>query len=224
MTKSDSRRKATALVISASPPQRPSGVDASTARKFLGRGAGRRHDRAWRDGVDEDLVGGQFERERLGQADDAHASQRSRAGSRCSAAGRSTATQSEKLTIRPPPAARRCGTAACAQRNAALRSTSTTASHAFSSVASNGHGGIDRRHVDEDVEAAQRGGGFVHEPPARGALRQIGADEERPSPGRTHRGPRRFRFLARSVVRERDVDAAIARGPARSRRRCGGRR
>ena len=46
------------------------------------------------------------------------------------------ATQSEKFTIRPPPARRMCGTAARAQRNAARRSTSTTAFHTAASVSS----------------------------------------------------------------------------------------
>ena len=69
--KSLSSRASTALAISISPPQRPSGVASSTARDLFVARLRRREDRTWRDGVDENVVGGQLQRERFGERDHA---------------------------------------------------------------------------------------------------------------------------------------------------------
>ena len=65
--KSDSISASTAFAISSGPPQRPSGVARSTASDSSAVESRRREDRAWRDRIHENLIGREFERERLGQ-------------------------------------------------------------------------------------------------------------------------------------------------------------
>ena len=67
--KSVSISATTALAISAPPPHRPSGVAFSTASNSASGRSGGARIGPGRDRVDEDLIGRQLERQRLGQAD-----------------------------------------------------------------------------------------------------------------------------------------------------------
>ena len=115
--------------------------------------------------------------------------------------------------MRPPPWRRMCGTAACAQRNAARRSTLTVASQSAAREVVERRLHVHRRHVDQDVETAEG----RRRPPAP-ARRTPPAARDRPE---NRRAPAAARTPSAAVsasaatrVAERDVDASLA--PARS--------
>ena len=153
--KSLSSSATTAFAISISPPHRPSGVASFDRFRLLlvvpggatiGPGA-MALTRMW--------SARQLQRERFGQRDDCRPSPRSTAEVPGTAGGRSSPIQSLKLTMRPPPRRRMCGTAACAHRNAARRSTLSTASQSAVGQLVERLAHVNRRHVDQDVEAAE---------------------------------------------------------------------
>ena len=67
---------------------------------------------------------------------------------------------------------------------------------------------VHRRHVDQDVEASERGDGAVDERRRRVQLRQVGLQRGRAAPARTYVRGGLLRFALRTRVAERDVDAA----------------
>ena len=183
----------------------------------------RRQDRSWRDRVHENIVRRELERQRLGQGDDAGLRHVVRKVAACSAAGRFCAIQSLKLMIRPPPCVRMCGAAACAQRNAARRSTLSAASQSAAVSSSNGRFSVDGRHVDQNVEAPEFVRRALHERVGRGRLRQVGLeDRRRGGPSDATVGGGLIGLVLRARVGDGDVNAAgrqLARRP-RGRSAC----
>ena len=101
-----------------------------------------------------------------------------------------------------------CGAAACAQRKAARRSTFDHRIPVGGVQLGERPLHVDRRHVDQDVEAAERlddrrdqGRGGIR-------LRQIGLEGGSAAPGGAHGLDRQVGFRLRARVADGDVDAA----------------
>jgi len=71
------------------------------------------------------------------------------------------------------------------------------------------HVPVDRRHVDDDVEASQGGGGFVHRGVAVERVGQVGTQGERATAAAAHGGGRLFGGVRRGAVDERHIGAAL---------------
>ncbi len=198
----------TALAISISPPQRPSGVARSTAANSSSEVPSRRDDRPWRDRVDQDLVGGQLQRQRLGQRDDAGLGDVVGEEARIArpAAARHPVGEVDDAAAAQPAHVRNRGTRAQPGRRAGRR-PSARPSRRRDVVDRRRH--VERRHVDEDVEAAEARPPFRRRPArTRPGSRQVGLQHHGPAPQRPHGGRGLLRLRARAVDR-----------PARHRRR-----
>ena len=109
--------------------------------------------------------------------------------------------------MRPPPCFRMCGAAACAQRNAARRSTFSTASHSDAVSSANGRSTYTDAMLIRNVEPAEGVGGLRDERLAGLRFRQVGLEGRGAPVGGPHALGRPLRLGARPRVAQRDVDA-----------------
>ena len=206
--KSQSSSASTALAISSLAAPAPERRGLSRRRDVPRRSSvGGAHNRPRRNGVHQDVVGGELERQRLGQRD--HSRLRHVVRKIASIARAPLpAVQSLKLMMRPPPCRRMCGAAASAQRKLPRRSTSSVAvpvgRREIVERAPHVHG----RHVDQDVEPSEFFSGGADERLARGGLRDIGLHDLGTPARRAHALERPVPPRRATGVAEHDVDAA----------------
>ena len=210
--KSDSTRAITVLAISSGPPQRPTGVARSTASSSSLARTFRRQNRTGRDGVDENAVASELERERLAKRFHARLRDVIR---RVALVARPCAGRDPIRKVDHPSAA-----AAAEQRDRGLRADERPAKihgelavprRGIELVERNRH--IHRRHVDQDVEAAELPVDRAHQLAARGGIGDIGLQDGRAPATLPHPARDRLGRIARLTVRERDVSAAIREHP-----------
>ena len=208
VTKSLATKNATTLAISASPPQRPSGVDFSTAAcssavvpggATIGPGA---------IGVHEDLVGGQFERQRLGQR--LHARLGDVVGEEARIA-RPAAGRDPVREVHDPPAARLAHVrhrrpAAQERRPQVHRQLAIPV--VFVLVLER-HLLVERGHVHQDVEPAHRRRGFVDCRPALQGIAEVGVERVGLAAAGPHHRRGALGRVGRHAIGERHVGAAF---------------
>ena len=208
------------MAISISPPQRPSGVARSTFANSSSVVSFGRDDRARRDGVDEDLIGRQLQRQRFGQRDDAGLRHVVRQVARIPrpAAARHPVREVDDAAAAQPPHVRHGRARAQPRRAQIHRHLLVPVVHVSSS---NGRG----RYIDAMLtrmsSRPERVDRLVDDPLAGVGLLQVGLEDQRAAAER--RAPRRPSpppRPARRAVDQRHVGAR--RAPARSRRprRC----
>ena len=194
----------TALTISASPPQRPSGVDLLDGEDLFIRGAWRSDDRPGCNRVHQDIVGCQFQRQRFGQRNDAALRDVVRQEALVS---RPAAPRDPVAEVDDAPAALgahvRHGGVGAKKRGAKVDVHHRVPVRDREIVEGSLH--VDGRHVDEHVEPAERVNSGLHRGGTGRGIGEIGGDCDRASPGLLHEGGALLGLGLRSRVGERDV-------------------
>ena len=147
----------------------------------------RREDRAGGDGVDEDVVLRQLERQRLGQPDDPVL--RDVVG-QVALVARTAAARDPVGEVDDPPAprARMCGHGRPRTENAALRSTFTTASQTCSSISSKATDVYTEAMLISTSSRPMSVAAPIHERPHASCLGQVGLIDEGAAARRLDRG------------------------------------
>ena len=213
VTKSVPTRNNTAFAISASPPQRPSGVDFATDIAFFRRHLRRRKNRSRGDRVHQDLIARQLGGQRFGQ--------RLHAGfgdivRQVAFVTRAAARDEPVGEIDDAPAAllHVNGRGVRAQERGAQVNRQLPIPVRLGQLRKR-LGGVERGHVDQDVEASQLADRGADQATAVVGAGHIALHRDGAPAGGAHRRGGLIGLGARSVVDQRHVSAALARGRPR---------